>query len=216
LVYEINAFLPISIITYLSDNDFTGKWMSFGSYFEIGNNNSGVSFTEEEVVASGLAVPNHYCSSKRLLTKFISNKLFSIKAYHFILPTIYGSAENPSRLVPYIIQALKVNQSIQLSAGTQVRQYLHCKDVASLISLVATEEYPAGIYNVTKDVPVQIADLVRAVFLHFDKDASPFLGTITTRDETMRYLALDNAKITRLIPDWKPRVSLEEGIKEYI
>ncbi|RZK27755.1 MAG: NAD-dependent epimerase/dehydratase family protein, partial [Hymenobacter sp.] len=127
LIYEVNAFLPIRIITYLNDNGFAGKWLSFGSYFEVGNNNHEKAFTEEQVVASGLAVPNHYCSSKRLLTKFISNQLFAIKAFHFILPTIYGAAESPTRLIPYIVSALKEDRPIQLSAGTQVRQYLHCK-----------------------------------------------------------------------------------------
>ncbi|RYE22510.1 MAG: NAD(P)-dependent oxidoreductase [Sphingobacteriaceae bacterium] len=216
LIYEVNAFLPIRIITYLNDKGFAGKWISFGSYFEIGNNTNELAFTEAEVVASGLALPNHYCSSKRLLTKFISHKLFTLKVFHFILPTIYGAAESPARLIPYIVTALKEDRMLQLSAGTQVRQYLHCKDVASLVSLVAQEEYPADIYNIVNDAPMQIAELVRAVFSRFGKDASPFLGTLATRDESMKYLALNNSKIVDLISNWKPLIRLEEGIDEYI
>lgn len=216
LIYEVNAFLPINIITYLDDNNFVGKWISFGSYFEIGNNNRPLAFSEREVVTSSLAVPNYYCSSKRLLTRYISDKLFKIQAFHFILPTIYGAAENSVRLIPYIVAALKEGRPIQLSAGSQVRQYIHCKDVASLVALVAINNYSPGIYNVAKDAPVQIAELVRAVFLRFDKDASSYLGTLSTRDESMQYLALDNSAISYSIPNWKPIIELEKGIDEYI
>jgi nucleoside-diphosphate-sugar epimerase len=215
LVYEVNAFLPIRIITYLNDRGFAGKWISFGSYFEIGNNNDAVAFTESEVVASGLPVPNHYCSSKRLLTKFISHKLFSLPVFHLILPTIYGAAENSARLIPYIVAALKNDLPLQLSAGTQVRQYLHCKDVATLVSLLVWGNYPPDIYNVSKEPPVQISELVRTVFSHFGKDASPFLGTLSTRDESMKYLALDSAKVAEFIPDWKPTIGIKEGVEEY-
>lgn len=215
LIYEVNAFLPIRIITYLNDKSFSGKWISFGSYFEIGNNNDAVAFTEPEVVASGLAVPNHYCSSKRLLTKFISHKLFSLKVFHLILPTIYGAAESSARLIPYIVAALKNDLPLQLSAGTQVRQYLHCKDVAALVGLLVQGSYPPDIYNVAKETPIQIAELVKTVFSHFDKDASIFLGTLSTRDESMKYLALNGAKVAALIPEWKPAIGITEGIGEY-
>lgn len=216
LIYEVNAFLPIRIVTYLNDNGFAGRWISFGSYFEIGNNNFAVAFTEQEVIASELAVPNHYCSSKRLLTKFISHKLFSLQVFHLILPTIYGATESHARLIPYVVQALKAGQPLQLSAGTQVRQYLHCRDVAALVNLVVLGSCPAGIYNVTADDCIQIADLVRAIFLRFGKDASPYLGTLATRDESMKYLALDGTRLCTLIPDWKPITTLEAGIQEYL
>jgi len=215
LIYELNAFLPIRLLNYLSDNKFSGKWVSFGSYFEIGNNDAEHNFKEEEVVASTLTVPNHYCASKRLLTRFIDAELFSVKAYHFILPTIYGAKENAKRLIPYIIDALREQRPLQLSAGTQVRQYIHCLDVATLIELIASDDYPAGIYNLTAGSPIQIAQLVKSVFLLFGQDATAYLGTLKTRDEGMKYLAISSQKVATCIPKWQPKLTIEEGIKEY-
>ena len=214
LVYEINAFLPIKILNYLSNRSFTGTWVSFGSYFEIGNNDATHYFTEAEVVASALAIPNHYCSSKRLLTKFIDSGLTGIKAFHLILPTIYGVRENSSRLIPYIIDSLKHGRPMQLSAGTQVRQYLHCHDVAALVSRVVESDCLPGIYNVASEEAIQIRDLVKKIFSLFGKDAESSLGTLSTRDESMKFLAIDTQKLAKYIPGWKASMHLQQGIDE--
>ncbi|RYE13538.1 MAG: NAD(P)-dependent oxidoreductase, partial [Sphingobacteriaceae bacterium] len=216
LVYEINAFLPIKILNYLNDNNFVGTWVSFGSYFEIGNNDAEHYFTETDVIASELPVPNHYCSSKRLLTRFISNGLGTAKMFHFILPTIYGSRENPARLIPYIVDALKADRTVQLSAGTQIRQYLHCKDVASLVNLVISSSYESGIYNVANGTPIKISDLVKSVFHLFKRNADSSLGTLSTRDESMKFLALDIKNLSIQFSHWEPTISLQAGISEYL
>ncbi|SFQ62256.1 NAD-dependent epimerase/dehydratase family protein [Hymenobacter arizonensis] len=216
LVYEVNALLPIKIINYLSDHCFSGIWVSFGSYFEIGNNDANHYFTEAEVTLSELAIPNHYCSSKRLLTRFLSSGLTTIKVFHFILPTIYGARENSSRLIPYIVESLKNEQPMQLSAGTQVRQYLHCLDVAALVRLVIQSDCLPGIYNVASEEAIQIRDLVKRIFSSFNKDAETSLGSLSTRDESMRFLAIDTQKLAEYIPEWKASVDLQQGINEYL
>ncbi|RZK45348.1 MAG: NAD-dependent epimerase/dehydratase family protein, partial [Hymenobacter sp.] len=216
LVYEINAFLPIKILNYLNDNNFVGTWVSFGSYFEIGNNDAQHYFTEADVIGSELPVPNHYCSSKRLLTRFISNSLGTAKMFHFILPTIYGSRENPTRLIPYLVEALKADRMVQLSAGAQVRQYLHCKDVASLVNLVISSSREPGIYNVANEAPIRISDLIRSVFHLFKRNADSSLGTLSTRDESMKFLAIDSQKLAKKFPDWTANVYVQEGINEYL
>jgi nucleoside-diphosphate-sugar epimerase len=214
-IYELNAFLPIRLLNYLSNNNFSGKWVSFGSYFEIGNNDTPHEFSEKELVASSLTVPNHYCASKRLLTKFVDAGLITVKAYHFILPTIYGARENAKRLIPYIIDALQNQRPLQLSAGTQVRQYIHCRDVAALVQMVAVNDYPAGIYNLAVDAPIQIAQLVQYVFALFEQDATAYLGTLQTRDESMKYLAINSQKVATQIPEWRPALTIQQGLKEY-
>jgi nucleoside-diphosphate-sugar epimerase len=216
LIYEINAFLPIKILNYLSDNNFGGTWISFGSYFEIGNNNIEHNFTEIEIVASELTVPNHYCSSKRLLTRFVSNGISAVKMLHFILPTIYGVRENATRLIPYLVETLRTNQPIQLSAGTQVRQYIHCRDVASLVNTAIYLGCESGVYNVAKEAPIKIRDLITHVFSLFDRSADSSLGTLSTRDESMGFLAMNSQKLSSKLPSWKASVDLQEGINEYL
>ncbi|MBO0357378.1 NAD(P)-dependent oxidoreductase [Hymenobacter sp. BT186] len=215
-VYAINAFLPIRIITYLSANSFSGKWISFGTYFEIGDNAALQSYSEEEIVASNLSVPNHYCCSKRLLTKFIDCRQFTIQAWHLVLPTIYGAKENKQRLIPYVIEMLKKQELPLLSAGTQIRQYVHCLDVVKLLRIIIDENPPYGIYNVTAAETLAIKDLVKAMFSLFGQDPKGSLGARNSRDESMQVLQLESTKIGRAIPSWSPRIRLQEGLQEYL
>lgn len=215
-VYEINAFLPIRIINYLNANSFIGKWISFGTYFEIGDNAALQSYSEEKVVASNLSVPNHYCCSKRLLTKFIDCRQFAIQAWHLVLPTIYGAKENKQRLIPYIVETLKKQELPLLSAGTQIRQYIHCLDVVKLLRTIIDENLPYGIYNITAAETLAIKDLVEAIFSLFSQDPMGSLGTRNSRDESMQVLQLDSTKIGRMIPNWSPRITLQEGLQEYL
>ncbi|TGD82998.1 NAD-dependent epimerase/dehydratase family protein [Hymenobacter wooponensis] len=216
IIYDVNAFYPIKILNYLSENGFSGKWVSFGSYFEIGDTSQVSPLNEEQVLSSYFNIPNHYCSSKRLLTKFIVNNIYNVKVFHFVLPTIYGERENPNRLIPYIINSLQKGQPMKLSAGTQIRQYLHCADVASMVRLIAENDLPIGIYNLANEAPIQIATLVKYIFSIFNRDATPFLGTANTRDESMKYLAISSEKASAQIPEWRPSIGIEEGIRRYI
>lgn len=215
-IYEINLSLPIRIINHLNANSFDGKWISFGTYFEIGDNAALQSYSEKEVVASNLPVPNHYCCSKRLLSRFIDCQQFTIKAWHLILPTIYGAKENRQRLIPYVVETLKKQELPLLSAGTQIRQYVHCQDVVKLLNTIIDTDPPHGIYNVTAAETIAVKDIIVAVFSLFDKDPTDSLGAKNSRDESMKVLQLDSAKISREIPNWYPRIGLTEGLQDYL
>lgn len=113
-IFRVNTFFPIELFNYLSENHFQGILTTFGSYFEIGNNNQEIAFDEVDIINSNLKVPNDYCLSKRLLTKYIDSKKSSIHNWHFILPTIYGNGENSNRLIPYIINAISKKKKLIL------------------------------------------------------------------------------------------------------
>src|SRR4051812_30744983 len=48
-IYKINSFVPIQICKHLSEADYRGTLITFGSYFEIGNNPTTHKFSESEV-----------------------------------------------------------------------------------------------------------------------------------------------------------------------
>lgn len=214
--YSINTFLPIEIIDYLTHNKYKGKVITFGSYFEIGNNNDTYKFSEAEVSSSNLPIPNSYCDSKRLLTRYYNNGQFDINWYHLIIPSLYGYGEDNKRLIPYVINGLLNSEQLKLSPGHQIRQYLHVSDLVSLINQIIDADLNADIYNVTgPDDPIAIKDLTSQIFALLDK---PFAKNeeIATRDQSMAYLALDNAKLKAALSNWSANVSLIEGLKTYL
>ena len=215
--YQMNLYLPLQIVTFLNDKKYKGKLITFGSYFEIGNNNESRSFDENEVLFAKGAIPNSYCDSKRLLTRYYGNRQFEISWFHLIIPSLYGPGEDPNRLIPYVVDRLKNGLDLQLSAGEQIRQYLFVTDLTALIALINESALPADIYNVSgPDSPIKIKDLVSIIYKIMDVIQKPNTSQIDTRDQAMAYLSLSDEKIKSAISAWSPQVSLVEGINQYL
>jgi nucleoside-diphosphate-sugar epimerase len=213
-IYGLNTFEPIKVAIELEKNDFKGKFITFGSYFEIGGNTLEKNFLESEVAFSKGNVPNHYCNSKRMLSRYISGNLHKIHWFHFVLPTIYGPTENPMRLIPYLINAILNNEPIKVTSGTQLRQYIHIEDVIDLITKILSENVAGSIYNVAPNNSISIKELIETIFETMNYNAAN-VSIISRVDENMKYLALDTTK-TKEAFGWEPKINLIEGIKTYL
>lgn len=133
LMYALNVNVPIDITLQLKQMDYSGIFVSFGSYMEIGlNDEDGRSFTEDEVVCSSLPVTNDYALSKRLYGRYMKDFVSDYTHWHFILPNMfsYNDKKPGTRLIPYVLQYCReykqgLNpQAPSFSAGTQTRQYI--------------------------------------------------------------------------------------------
>ena len=107
LIYNLNVTVPVRICNALKAAGYQGKFITFGSVFEMGETTEERFFTEEDIQTSLAVAPNDYTVSKRMLTRFISSYKHEFTHWHFIIPTIYGESENPKRLIPYTINAIK-------------------------------------------------------------------------------------------------------------
>lgn len=217
-IFEINAFEPIRMLNFLSKNEFAGQVITFGSYFEIGANNSIRHFNEKDLI--GLLPPplNDYCVTKRLLTNFIATyfQRSTVNLFHFILPNIYGNNENPERLLPYIVASIREGKDLEFSNGNQQRQYLHVTDVVHLIhSIVKDKCEKKGIFCLSAQETVSIKEVVRLCISEALKKGyspkEPGFDMIKKRDEGAKYLALDSSKARKEL-NWQPQITLSQGI----
>lgn len=214
MIYGLNTFEPIKVAIELEKNNFKGRFITFGSYFEIGSNTIEKNFSENEVVFAQGNVPNHYCNSKRMLSRYVSGNLHKINWFHFVLPTIYGPTENPMRLIPYLINSILNNEPIKVTSGTQLRQYIHIDDVVDLIVKILNEDSKGSIYNVAPLESISIKELIETIFdtMNYNADNVSIINRV---DENMKFLALDTTK-TKEVFNWQPKISLIEGIKTYL
>ncbi len=215
LIYELNTFEPIRMISALLALGYKGKIVTFGSYFEYGNTNSSQAFTEAELISNQNSKPNTYCISKALLTQFVANKLANNceQLLHFVLPNIYGSGENKNRLFPYIKQSIAQQESMTFSAGTQVRQFVYIGDVAELVTKQKTLEQ-SGVFNLgtkAKSVKEAILEAIESL----DSDYNDYVFTeMNRRDTSMLYLIMDDSKARKQL-DWQPNQTIEKEILNY-
>lgn len=215
--FAMNAFFPIQLLNFLNGRpDFKGAVVTFGSYFEIGANQSERPFSELQVVAAIGEVPNDYCSSKRLLSRFIANRPLSVRHYHLFVTNIYGKGENANRLIPYLIENLTKNQPVKLTSGLQIRQYLHVEDLVGVLCDILENDYPSGIYNISRPEAVQVRDVVKTVFGLLGKPIfDEMFGQAGRADEAMQVLLLDGKKMETTFR-FQPKTSIREGILTYL
>ena len=213
-LYYINTYFPIALTEYLAENNYKGTLITFGSYFEIGNNSKGKKFSEKEIIASLFDLPNDYCISKRLFSRYIYDAKPAIKHFHFILPTIYGEHENKNRLIPYLIGGIKNKLPLSFTNGHQLRQYLYVKDLIKIIFSIKNQ-LPSGIYNMPCNYTLTIKELVTKIANYFNFSVSETIFNTTDRkDISMRWLQLDAGIIEALIPGFGFTL-IDEVISKY-
>jgi nucleoside-diphosphate-sugar epimerase len=200
LIYNLNVFTPVRICNELDKIGYEGSFITFGSYFEIGENIDDIKFDEQSLINSMRNVPNDYCVSKRMLTRFINSKKHKYNHLHAILPTIYGERESAHRLIPYTVKALKNNEALKFTSGNQVRQYLYIDDLPHILfSLINNGS--SGIFNLPGSETFTVRQLVKKVFDFYGKEFSEeIFGSVQRADVGMLNLQMNGDKLNNEIP----------------
>lgn len=215
LIYNLNVTVPVRICNALKAAGYQGKFITFGSVFEMGETTEERFFTEEDIQISLAVAPNDYTVSKRMLTRFISSYKHEFTHWHFIIPTIYGESENPKRLIPYTINAIKNGEELHFTAGDQTRQYIHVSEVPRMIDMAYKKNIPSGIYNIQGKETITVKEIVTLIHKVLGKQvAEGCFGSAQRADVGMKYLALDGRKLKSLT-GFEATVRLEEVIKHY-
>lgn len=215
LIYSLNVSAPVSICNRLKELQFKGAFVTFGSFFEMGETTETHPFTEEEILRTTAAAPNDYAVSKRMLSSFVSSYKHEFKHWHFYLPTIYGEGENPMRLIPYTINAISTNTELHFTAGDQTRQYIHVSEIPVMIELAFNKSLPSGVYNIEGKETMTVKEIVTEIHHEMGKDVpADCFGSAERADVGMKYLALDGGKLRKAI-GFVPTIQIKDVIMNY-
>lgn len=196
LIYNLNVTAPIAICNKLKELDYKGIFVTFGSVFEMGETKEERFFTEEDVLTSLCTAPNDYTVSKRMLSKFVASYKHDFKHWHFYIPTIYGAGENPKRLIPYVINAIRIGEELHFTAGDQTRQYIHVSEVPRMLTLAFENNLPSGLYNIQGKETLTVKEIVTKIHHAMGKDVPEgCFGSVQRADVGMKYLALDGKRL---------------------
>lgn len=217
LIYSLNVTAPVTICNKLKELDFKGVFVTFGSVFEMGETKETHFFTEEEVMSSAAPAPSDYVVSKRMLTRFVTSYKHDFTHWHFIIPTIYGEAENPKRLIPYTINAIRNGEELHFTAGDQTRQYVYVDEVPRLIELSFEKDLPSGMYNIQGKETLTVKEIVTLIHKEMGKQVpEDCFGTAQRTDVGMKYLALDGSLLNKSIGGTECTIEIKDVIKKYI
>ena len=205
LMYALNVNVPIEITLQLKKRGYKGKYISFGSYMEIGlNNECGRAFTEKEVVCSAFSVTNDYGLSKRLYGRYMNDFKSDFVYYHFILPNMFSEDDlKPgTRLIPYTLQYLqdynagKNPSAPSFSAGLQTRQFITLEEMILMVDKAINKNIPSGIYNIGGGEFLSIKHLIERLFAVYHVPCrDEYFGKEVRRDGDIKSLRIDGNKI---------------------
>ena len=215
LIYNLNVTAPVTICNKLKELNYQGRFVTFGSVFEMGETKEERFFTEEDVLTSTCPAPNDYTVSKRMLSAFVSSYKHEFTHWHFYIPTIYGVGENPKRLIPYVITAIRNGEELHFTAGDQTRQYIHVSEVPRMLALAVEKNLVSGVYNIQGKETVTVKEIVTEIHHAMGKEVPEGCsGSVQRSDAGMKYLALDGKKLYMAL-GFEASIKIVDIISEY-
>ncbi|PZD97849.1 NAD(P)-dependent oxidoreductase [Paenibacillus sambharensis] len=128
---------------------------------------------------------------------------------------LYGPHEHAGRLVPSVIRSLLANQNARCSHGKQIRDFLHVKDVAEALVTLLLSTTINGTVNICSGRPVSIMDIVTRISGYMGKSELVEFGALNCSEKEAPLVIGDPARLLTET-DWKPRISLPQGIADTV
>lgn len=126
---------------------------------------------------------------------------------------LYGPGEDERRLVPSVIRALRSGERAKVSAGTQVRDFLHVSDAAGAFAALLDNRLP-GPVNIGSGVPSTVRQVVESIAELAGRPGAVDFGAVPMPHGEPPFLVAD---ITRLkTAGWRPAKSLAAGLAESV
>jgi UDP-glucose 4-epimerase len=206
-------FVGCKNLALIFKNSKLDKFVQIGSCIEYGKKRS----PQIDKNTNYQKTYSVYGEAKLKSTKFLINlyKKFNFPATILRLYLIYGSHQDPNRVIPLAIKKSICDEKFDCSKGTQLRDFLHVDDlVIAIIKCLKSDRSTGQIINLGSGKPVTIKNIIQKI-CKIIKFGKPQFGKIKYRkDEIMRLFPnIDKAK--KLL-NWSPKINITSGLKKTI
>ncbi len=193
----------------LASADPATRFLHAGSCFEYP---AGLLIPE----STGLAPRSLYGVTKAASTLLVNTYAARLHVSTLRLFTIYGPSEAPHRLIPSAIHAARRNQSLPLTDGVQLRDFVYVEDAAAAFLAAAAAVIPSGeTINIASGHSTAVRTVVEAIYRHAAATAMPGFGALPQRTFEYTQLTGHPAKAAQLLA-WRATTPLEAGIANTI
>ena len=189
-----NLIIDFNFLSNLINNGLTDITIT-GTCFEYG-------MLEGELFENMPTNPKNYYglakdTLRKMLELFHSKNSFNLKWVRLFY--MYGFGQNSNSIIPQLEKVIKSSGNVfNMSGGKQVRDYLHVKEVAENIVIIALQSKTLGIINNCSGSPIKIIDLIRDYLKQRNVDIHINLGHFPySRSEPMAFWG-NNQKLNRI------------------
>ena len=109
---------------------------------------------------------------------------------------LFGPGENPARLVPSIMLALREGREAQCASGRPVRDFISTRNAAAAIAALATSDV-TGPVNIGSGAPISIAAMARLIAHISGRPDLLKLGALPDRPNEAPYMVAHTGRLRR-------------------
>lgn len=129
---------------------------------------------------------------------------------------VYGPGQQLYRIIPRTILCIKLGKKLQLhGGGKSLRSFIHIRDVAEATLNIAEKASPPETFHLSTDQHISIRSLVELICLKMGANFENLVEVSPDRPGKDDAYLLDSGKAKKDL-NWKPKISLEDGIEETI
>ncbi len=163
---------------------------------------------------------NDYGISKVATTLFATNeaKRYNIPLITFRLFSVYGFFEEPTRLVPWVVNKAIRNNQIDVTSPTHVRDFIFIDDVVNAYLKASIKKFtPGEICNIGTGQQHTVGDVVQCV-MEITKSTSKINwgGYAVQKRQVEKGMWKADTTHAKSLLDWEAGISLEMGLNNMI
>ena len=186
------------------------RFVGVGSCFEY-------EFTDQPLAESNPVGPRSLYAASKVATRYQGEQLAQLLGVSFAWARVfylYGPHEDERRLVPAVIRSLLRGESIDVTSGVQVRDFLHVADVAAGL-VAAAESALTGVVNVGSGEPVTIRQIVETLEQLTGRKGLARFGARPDHPTDPPFVCADVSRL-RGATGWRPAFTLISGLEDTI
>tara|TARA_Y100001968_G_scaffold333747_1_gene398991 strand:+ start:196 stop:1125 length:930 start_codon:yes stop_codon:yes gene_type:complete len=130
---------------------------------------------------------------------------------------VYGENQNPTKLIPFVIDSCIKDIDFDLTEGNQYREFIHIKDLVELINSIANSSKSrinGNIYDVKSGDVFTVFEIVNLIKEIVGK-GRPRFGRFEKRDSDIKLLYSASNNLYKDL-GWQKKIPIEEGLKSII
>ncbi|MDQ6778714.1 MAG: NAD(P)-dependent oxidoreductase [Actinomycetota bacterium] len=127
---------------------------------------------------------------------------------------LYGPGEPPERLLPLVTRALLAGEPAKVTAGKQVRDFMHVDDVARAFVEVLGSDVQ-GAVNIASGTGIELRELVELIGAAAGRPELIEFGAIPPREGEPGTLVADARRLREAV-GFRPRHDLADGVRETV
>ena len=209
--YDTNLMSVVRLCEELKKRKFLSKFIQIGSSEIFGS-------SKRAIQENDIPNPTSPYAVSKLATDMHLKTLWKVEKFpmNIVLPSNgYGPGQYMYRLIPKAALCGITKQKFPLQGGGKVKKsFLHCRDIANAIYIIAHKGKLGESYNVGTDKPNSIKSIVEKVSKNLEVPFYDMVKITPGRKGEDNQYWLNSDKIKKL--GWVQNISLDEGVKDMV